>query len=203
MRILFASIPADGHFNPLTGVAVHLRERGHDVRWYTGPTYAQRLARLGVPHLPYVRATDVNGENLTERFPEYASLGNGPKAIAFALEKVFFGNVHAHLHDLREAHGTFAFEAIVFDAAFYAGRLVHETLGVPAFPVWAAPSPAPTGRPNPPPFFGLAPMAGPLGWARDRIVMKLHAMATKGGMAKRACRRTTAARSTCRSRRRR
>ena len=24
MRILFASMPADGHFNPLTGIAAHL-----------------------------------------------------------------------------------------------------------------------------------------------------------------------------------
>ena len=37
MKFLFASLPADGHFNPLTGIAVHLRDRGHDVRWYAGP----------------------------------------------------------------------------------------------------------------------------------------------------------------------
>ena len=31
MKILFASMPFDGHFNPLTALAVHLRERGHEV----------------------------------------------------------------------------------------------------------------------------------------------------------------------------
>ena len=36
MKFLFASLAADGHFNPLTGIAVHLREKGHEVRWYTG-----------------------------------------------------------------------------------------------------------------------------------------------------------------------
>jgi UDP:flavonoid glycosyltransferase YjiC (YdhE family) len=37
-RFLFATLPADGHFKPLTGLAVHLRDLGHDVRWYTGPS---------------------------------------------------------------------------------------------------------------------------------------------------------------------
>src|SRR3712207_7778130 len=32
LRILFASMPFDGHFLPLTGLAQHLRRRGHDVR---------------------------------------------------------------------------------------------------------------------------------------------------------------------------
>lgn len=184
MRILFASMPMDGHFNPLTAVAVHLRARGHDVRWYTGPTYAARLRELGIPHLPYVRASDVNGENLAERFPEYARMGTGPRAIAFALEQVFFGNLAAQLADVRDVHRSFPFTAIVFDAAFYAGRLVHEALGARAFAVWPAPTPAPNVPGNPPPFFGLAPMAGPLGWLRDRVVSKLHANATRGGMKK-------------------
>ena len=48
MRILFASMPADGHFNPLTGIAVQLADRGHDVRWYAGPAYGiPEVTRLG------------------------------------------------------------------------------------------------------------------------------------------------------------
>jgi UDP:flavonoid glycosyltransferase YjiC (YdhE family) len=182
MKLLFASIPADGHFNPLTALAVHLRSRGHDVRWYTGPSYAAKLAGLGVPHFPFVRATDVNGENLTERYPEYATLGVGPKAIAFALEKVFFVNLEAHLHDVLALREEFPFEAIVFDGAFYAGRLVAEKLGIPAYPVWAGPTPAPVSKTAPPPFFGLRPMRGPLGRLRDAIVMKMLASSTQGGM---------------------
>ena len=38
-RILFASHPFDGHFNPLTRLAVYLKARGHDVRWYTASIY--------------------------------------------------------------------------------------------------------------------------------------------------------------------
>jgi len=59
LKILFATVAADGHFNPLTGIAVHLREAGHDVRWYTGRNYAAKLERLGIPHFPFDRATEI------------------------------------------------------------------------------------------------------------------------------------------------
>ncbi|HUQ96709.1 MAG TPA: hypothetical protein VM010_03520, partial [Chitinophagaceae bacterium] len=48
-KILFANMPADGHFNPLTGLAVYLKALGHDVRWYTSPHYETKIERLGIP----------------------------------------------------------------------------------------------------------------------------------------------------------
>ena len=34
-RVLIATVAADGHFYPLTGIAKLLCEEGYDVRWYT------------------------------------------------------------------------------------------------------------------------------------------------------------------------
>ena len=31
-KFLFATMPFDGHFNPLTSIAMHLKAQGHDVR---------------------------------------------------------------------------------------------------------------------------------------------------------------------------
>ena len=45
-KILFANVPADGHFNPLTGLAVHLKNLGCDVRWYTSNSYAEKIGRM-------------------------------------------------------------------------------------------------------------------------------------------------------------
>src|SRR5262245_14035350 len=112
MRILFASMPFDGHFLPLTGLAEHLARAGHDVRFYTGPSYARRLAAVGVPHLPFRRATEVNADNLALHFPEVERL-RGPKRIAFDLEKVFFANTGAHFADVREIREEFVFEVLV------------------------------------------------------------------------------------------
>jgi UDP:flavonoid glycosyltransferase YjiC (YdhE family) len=182
MRILFASMPFDGHFLPLTGFAHHLRQRGHDVRFYTGPSYARRLGDLGVPHLPFRRASEVNGGNLAQHFPEVERL-KGPKRIAFDLEKVFFGNTEEHFADIQEIHGEFAFDVLVADGAFYAGYLVANKSGVPVYGVGAAPTPAPTSPSAPPPFFGLMPATGPLSRLRHRIVRTMVEATTKRGMA--------------------
>ena len=181
MRVLFASMPFDGHFLPLTGLARHLRRRGHDARFYTGPSYAQRLAALDVPHLPFRRATEVNGDNLAEHHPEVAKL-KGPRRIAFDLEKIFFGNARAHFDDVREIRAEFPFDALVADGAFYAAYLVAEKLGVPVFGVGAGPTPAPTSPTAPPPFFGLTPAAGPVGRLRHRVVRAMVESTTKRGM---------------------
>src|SRR5258707_9428743 len=100
MQILFATMPADGHFNPLTGIAMHLRRQGHDVRWYAGPTYRPRLDELGIPAFGYQRAREVTGDNLATLFPERANL-KGPKLTSFDMEQFFVANVANFYHDIR------------------------------------------------------------------------------------------------------
>jgi len=114
-RILFATMPFDGHFSPLTSIAMHLKEQGHDVRWYAGPSYASKLADLGIPHIPFQRAREVSGENIAELFPERARL-KGPKLLSFDMEQVFVANVEHHYRDILEAHATFPFDAFFCDA---------------------------------------------------------------------------------------
>ena len=91
MKFLFATVPGDGHFNPLTGIAVHLRDAGHDVRWYAGPHYIPKVERLGIPVYPYKRATEVMGENLDTLFPERVKL-HGPALIRFDGKNVMIAN---------------------------------------------------------------------------------------------------------------
>ena len=50
-RILFANVPADGHFNPLTGLAVHLKNCGYDVRWYSSSMYKHKIEKMDIPVL--------------------------------------------------------------------------------------------------------------------------------------------------------
>ncbi len=111
MKILFATMPFDGHFNPLTGIAVHLRRQGHDVRWYAGPSYQQRLSDLGVPGFAFRRAREVNGENIHDLFPERARL-KGPGLLAFDGEKIFVAEVHDHYRDIVDIRTDFDFDAL-------------------------------------------------------------------------------------------
>lgn len=69
-RILFAHVPADGHFNPLTGLAVYLQGIGYEVRWYSSSLYADKIGKLQIPYYPFKRALEVTPENIDEVFPE-------------------------------------------------------------------------------------------------------------------------------------
>lgn len=155
MKILFATMPFDGHVIPLTGIAVHLIEQGHDVRWYAGPSYVGRLADLGIPVAPFRRAQEVNGENVHLLFPERARL-KGPGLIAFDGEKIFVAEVGNHYQDIVDIRGDFAFDAFFCDAGFFAAKLVAEKLHVPVYTVGVGPMIA-TSDEVPPPFFGLRP----------------------------------------------
>ena len=179
MKILCASVPADGHFNPLTGVAAHLAEAGHDVRWYAGPEYGRKLDGLGMTHFPYRRATEITAGNLNHRFPERARL-KGPRLISFDLEKFFVTNVDNHFQDIAELRSEFPFDVFVCDGAMYAEQLVAEVLDVPVFAVGA--SMVMPDDDSPPPFFGLRPARTIVGRAVHRVVRRLLASAMKPGV---------------------
>ena len=178
MKILFASIPADGHFNPLTGIAVQLMGRGHDVRWYAGPTYGARLDRLDMSWFAYERATEVMASNLNDLFPERSTL-KGPKAISFDLDKFFVSQVENHYQDIAAIGREWQFEALVCDGALYAEQLVAESLHLPVFAVGLT-MVMPDAQ-GPPPFFGLRPANTPLGRIRHAVVRKRMVSGMKAG----------------------
>ena len=134
MKILCASLPADGHFNPLTTIATALAERGHDVHWYAGPQYSTKVEALGMACHPYVLATEVTADNLNDLFPERTRL-KGPKLLSYDLEKFFVANVEQHFLDIADIQREFPFDALVCDGALYAEQLVAARLGVPVYAV--------------------------------------------------------------------
>ena len=179
MKVLFASLPAAGHFDPLTPIAVHLADRGHDVRWYAGPQYAPKAERLGMAVFPYERATEVSAGNLDELFPERSRL-KGPKQISFDLEKFFVSNVENHFLDIVDIRKTFEFDVFVCDGGIYAEQLVADRLGVPVFAVALAPIlPGPA---NPPPFFGFRPARSVAGRAVHAVARRMQTSTMKAGV---------------------
>ena len=177
MKILFATVAADGHFNPLTGIAMHQREAGHDVRWYTGRSYAAKLEGLGIAHFPFEHAREINGENIAEQFPERARL-RGPALIRFDFEQVFVSNVEKYFADIREINRTFPFDVLFCDAGFMAARLVREALHKHVCGVGVSTMLA-TSKDVPPNFIGLKPaktapgrlLHRVMGAAMDRMVL--------------------------------
>jgi UDP:flavonoid glycosyltransferase YjiC (YdhE family) len=164
MKILLASQAIAGHFNPMTGIGVRLKDEGHDVGWYTGRTLAGRLAALGITHYPFDRAIEHIGDNLNELYPQRARL-KGPMAIRFDGEKIFASNVTNFFEDIRDVHQRFPFDAVVLVHTMFIQRLVAVVLGKPVV------SCVPIGNMEsdplvPPMFFGFAPARTPA----DRIL---------------------------------
>jgi UDP:flavonoid glycosyltransferase YjiC (YdhE family) len=182
-KILLASHPFDGHYGPFTSLAVHLKRRGHDVRWYTGGSYAKRIAALGIPHYPFVRAKEITAFNLTEHFPDYDTDPSGPKVLRRAIREMFFAPIEPQYRDVSEIHASFPFDALICDAPLYMGRLVAEKLEPRVYVLAAAPTPAPTSATAPAPLFGFKPARTLLGRIRDRIANRLHGWTASPGLA--------------------
>jgi MGT family glycosyltransferase len=155
-KILFANIPADGHFSPLTGMAMELKSQGHDVRWYTSKMFEEKLKKLGIPFYPFKKALEVNQFTVNEIFPERKKLKAGVPQLKFDLKYFFIYRAPEYFEDIKEIKKSFPFDIFVCDAAFTAGKLVKEKLKVPGAAVGIAPVMS-TSKDLPPYGLGLTP----------------------------------------------
>ncbi|MGH8001340.1 MAG: glycosyltransferase [Brasilonema sp.] len=62
-RFLIGTIAATGHVNPALPIARKLVERGHEVWWYTGIGFKDKIEATGAHHVPIrtgIDFTDIN-----------------------------------------------------------------------------------------------------------------------------------------------
>ncbi|GAA4325237.1 glycosyltransferase [Flaviaesturariibacter amylovorans] len=169
-KVLFACVPADGHFNPLTGLARYLANRGCDVRWYTSVHYAPKLRALGIPHYPLHAAFDIAAsQNPEELFPERAQHRSQLKKLVFDLIHVFTLRAPEYYDDLKAIRTDFEFEALVCDITFGAIPFVTDKMGIPCFAMGIIPL-TETSRDLPPAGLGLTPSASFLGRRRQDVM---------------------------------
>jgi MGT family glycosyltransferase len=178
-KILFASVPADGHVNPLTGLAVYLKNIGHDVRWYTSSQYADKISKLQIPHYPFVKALDVRGDNLEEVFPQRKDHKSQVAKLNFDIINVFTLRSVEYYADIVDIHRSFPFDCMIADCAFSAISFVKEKLNIPVIGVGILPLTetskdlAPVGLGMVPSysFFGRMKQSA-LRWMADHILFK-------------------------------
>ena len=138
-KILFACVPGDGHFNPLTGIAKHLQSLGYDVRWYSSMTYAPKLEKLGIPFYPFKKAMEVTGDTVDKVFPEREVITSTIKKLNFDLQHFFILRSTEYFADIQEIHESFPFDMMVADCLFTAIPLVKEKMDVPVISVGVLP----------------------------------------------------------------
>lgn len=155
-KILFANIPADGHFNPLTGIAARLRSEGHDVRWYTGPSYAPKIEKLGIPYYLFNKAKEVTVHNIDEVFPDRKKIRNHVKKVIFDICTYFIERGAEFFEDIRDISESFDFDVLVADNTFTGISFVKEKLKKHTVAIGILPL-SESSPELPPPIMGLTP----------------------------------------------
>lgn len=168
-KILFASLAADGHFNPLTGLALHLKEQGCDVRWYVGNAYADKLRKLNIPHLPHQKAIDITVENINEFFPERTAIKSGIARLKFDLTHFFIKRGPDFYTDLKAIHQHFPFELMVADILFTGIPYVKEKMNIPVVGIGIIPI-AETSKDLPPMGLGMTPDTSLFGRIKQKAI---------------------------------
>jgi MGT family glycosyltransferase len=156
-KVLFANVPADGHFNPLTGLAFHLKSIGCDVRWYTSKTYEDKVRRLGIPFYSLQRAVDISATNdLDALFPERNKYKTQIGRLKFDMINVFILRGTEYYEDIKEIHEEFDFELMIADITFAGIPFVKEKMNIPVISISVVPLPE-TSKDLPPSGLGLTP----------------------------------------------
>lgn len=168
-KILFACFPADGHFNPLTGLAMSLKEKGCDVRWYTSDYYAQKLKRLGIVHYGFQKALDTNASNIQEVFPEREQYKSQVKKLVFDMIHAFILRGPEYFEDIKEIRKDFDFQLMIADIAFTGIPFVKDKLNIPVFSVGVFPL-TETSKDLPPAGLGLTPSSSFFGRRKQDIL---------------------------------
>lgn len=168
-RILFANFPADGHFNPLTSLAVHLKQAGYDVRWYTSRSYAGKLRKLDIIHYPFIRALDVEGNNFDRVFPERATKKTQLSKLNFDMIHAFILRGPEYFGDLQEIYESFPFDVLIADNAFTGIPFVKEKMNIPVIAIGVLPL-VETSKDLAPPGIGMTPSPGKLGRLKQDVL---------------------------------
>ena len=171
-RILFANFPADGHFNPLTSLAMHLTELGFDVRWYTSKSYAKKLAKLDIHHYPFKKAVDVSDNNFDAAFPGRKKQKSQVAKLKFDIIHAFIKRAPEYYGDIKEIHESFPFDLLVADNAFTGIPFVKDLMQIPVIAIGVLPL-SETSRDLPPAGLGMEPSYSFFGKIRQLLLRTL------------------------------
>lgn len=168
-KVLFASVPGDGHFNPLTGLAVHLKSIGCDVRFYNSKQYAEKVKSFGMPFYPFVKARELTVENIEQEMEERKKIKGLIAKLNFDLVNFFILRGPEYYEDIQQIHKAFPFEVLVADVAFSGIPFVRDRMKIPVVSVSVFPL-MESSRDLAPYGLGLTPATGFFGRRKQQLL---------------------------------
>ncbi len=119
-KILFATVPLSGHVNPGIPLAKRLTELGHEVWWYCGSAFRDRISASGARFISFDYAPEFNDQTVAQLHgpvPTRSLLANA----AFYARYVFFQPMPAYYLDLKKILSSFNASILVSDEWFSGG----------------------------------------------------------------------------------
>jgi MGT family glycosyltransferase len=163
-RVLAYTSPARGHLFPAVPIVRELRDRGHDTVLYTLASQVEAVRELGID----TRAVSARVEAVElDDYRARTVPGMSLRALA-----TFTARAAPEAPDLARALDEHDPDVLLIDVNCWGAATVAEASGRP----WAMFSPyllMLSSRQAPPFGMGLAPLGGPLGWARDTGLRQL------------------------------
>jgi MGT family glycosyltransferase len=171
MRIFQTLLAFSGNAPPQLALTHRLIQRGHEVRVLAHEAARERVQRTGAELVAFKHAYPTLDMTRPETDPLHdwdvrTRFGSGLRV----RDNILFGLLADTARDCGEALEDWPAQAMAFDWMLPGAALAAEAAGLPAIALVHCPFPIPT-RGAPPLGSGLRPMAGPLGGARDRVLL--------------------------------
>ncbi|NRR19729.1 macrolide family glycosyltransferase [Brevibacillus sp. MS2.2] len=123
-RVLYVTIPADGHVNPTLGLVKQLVDNGEEVVYMCSEEYRDRLAQTGALFRAYQMDEQVSRD-----------LGFNPTEFRHPLHFNDFmlrGIIEPHIPEILRQIENESFDYLIFDSLFgWGGAILGEKLGIP------------------------------------------------------------------------
>lgn len=170
-RFLLTAMPFTGHVTPMTTVARELVARGHDVRFYTGPRFRDRVEATGATLVPWHEAPDFDEYDMPATFPRLVGK-KGMRQLLTNIVDCFATTAPAQVADLMAEWQRAPWDVLAADETSIGAVLFSEKTRR----TWATVSVLPlnlAGTAGPPSGMGLIPGTNPFTKARDATLRAL------------------------------
>lgn len=134
-RFLIGTIAATGHVNPALPIAKKLVESGHEVWWYTGIGFKDKIEATGAHHVPIRTGIDLtDSSTIPQSWLEQKDALKGLDQFKFYLKHGFIDSAVTQLEDLTQILREYPAEVLLCDVFFLGMSWLHEKTDLP----WAA-----------------------------------------------------------------
>jgi len=119
MKILIASMPVNGHLNPMLAIARILMTEDHEIAIYTGSAFRARVEAAGAKFFSLPPEADFDPTDPFARVPELKVMPPGLDWLRVAAERLFVDTIPTQHEGLRRLLHSFGPDVIISDDMFF------------------------------------------------------------------------------------